>query len=217
MNELIVTDSWLPTTPQELIPFVAVGTAAVNAARKALKTNKLTKEQFDSILAKGQEQGKLVFDVKAVIGAFINNTPSANGKRTDLLPLKQEVGKTAVFTEMGLTQKQASNYQLIAKNPNAVLKAMEIAKENNDIATESLVLQIIKQENRKDKKDLPKNQNKPRTWNFVYQSRLSFANENKNVVEVFEIANNFEDDDSKVEFFHDCIKACKRAIEEMGY
>ena len=80
------------------------------------------------------------------MGKLISDTPSKAGQRTDLVPLRNEVGKTATFKELNLTHKQAANYQLIANNPEAVKNAFEIAKENNDIPTESLIIQIIKEE-----------------------------------------------------------------------
>lgn len=146
MNSLQAVGSCLPTTPKELVPFIAVGNAAVNAARNVLKSGKLSKEQFESVLQKAQEQGILVIDAKVELGKAIRAAPDESGKRTDLLPSKQEVGKTAIFKDLNLTQRQASNYQLIAQNPEAVEKAKTIAKENNDIPTESLILQVIKQE-----------------------------------------------------------------------
>ena len=154
MNSLQTVNSNLPATPKELAPFIAVGTAAVNAARKILKSKTLTQEQFNSVLTKAQEQGEIVIDAKAELGKFIKDTPSKSGERTDLLPSKQEVGKTSTFTYLGLTQRQASNYQTIAKNPIAVEKAKAIAKENNDIPTESLVLQIVRQKEKEERETI---------------------------------------------------------------
>jgi N6-adenosine-specific RNA methylase IME4 len=151
MNSLQTVKSGLPATPQELVPFIAVGTAAVNAAKKVLKSNRLTKEQFESVLIKGQEQAGLVFDAKAEIGKLIANAP--NGKGNNQHCSSKEQSKTTIYTDLNLSRKQADNYQLIANNPEAVEKAKAIARENNDIPTESLVLQIARQDKISAKRD----------------------------------------------------------------
>jgi len=226
MNELQSINSGLPATPKELVPFIAVGTAAVNAARKVLRSCNLTAEKFRSVVVKGQEQAALVLDAKTELGKLIADTPkgTTNHKNNNLEFASKANSKISTFTDLGLTQKQASNYQLIAKNPDAVRKAMEMAKENDDIPTESLVLQVIKQEKNEAEKDLPQKQDKPRTWNYVYQSRASFANENESVINAFEELNKMKNDGERVdcmrnsiEFMADCIKAYKRAVIEMGY
>ena len=144
MNELTIKKTELPATPKELVPFIAVGNAAVDAARKVLKSKTLTKEQFNSVLIKAQEQGELVIDAKAELGMFIDRTPKAQGNNQHR-SLKEQSKKTT-YTDLNLSHKQAANYQTIAQNPKAVEKAKAIAKENNDIPTESLVLQVIKTE-----------------------------------------------------------------------
>jgi len=146
MSNLQKVNSRLPATPKELAPFIAVGNAAVNAARKVLKSKTLTKEQFESVLVKAQEQGELVIDAKAELGKVIVDAPKGSGRPSEIRSSKEQISKQATFTDLGITHKQAANYQTIAKHPEAVEKAKAIAKENNDIPTESLVLQVIKTE-----------------------------------------------------------------------
>jgi hypothetical protein len=111
-----------------------------------LKSGVLTPEQFQSVLVKAQEQGELVLDAKQELGRVIANTPSGTpGVKGELRSL-EEHNKKAVAVELGITHKQAANYQAIARHPEAVEKAKTIARENNDIPTESLVLQIVKAE-----------------------------------------------------------------------
>jgi hypothetical protein len=143
---ITVTKTGLPSTPKELAPFIAVGTAAVNAARQVLKSGKLSKEQFQSVLVKAQEQGELVIHAKAELGRVIVETPNDSAHKKSDVPLGNTASKKAAYTDLGITHKQAANYQTIAKNPEAVEKAKAIAKDNNDIPTESLVLQVIKTE-----------------------------------------------------------------------
>jgi len=149
MSNLQKVNSKLPATPKELAPFIAVGNAAVSAARKVLKSGKLSKEQFQSVLVKAQEQGELVIDAKAELGKVIVETPKGNNGGVNQycasVPQRNK-SKQATYTDLGITHKQAANYQTIAKHPEAVEKAKAIAKENNDIPTESLILQVIKQE-----------------------------------------------------------------------
>jgi hypothetical protein len=54
-------------------------------------------------------------------------------------------------------------------------------------------------------------------WNEIFQNRLSYAEEDQNVANLFESINEFDTDDERVEFMQNCIKAFNKAITEMGY
>ena len=104
--------------------------------RQVLKSKTLTKERFDSVLTKAQEQGELVIDAKAELGKLIVDTPKGNNAGSNQYRASVPSGnesKKSTYTNLGITHKQASNYQTIANHPEAVEKAKSIAKENNDI------------------------------------------------------------------------------------
>ena len=124
MTNLISKKEYLPSNPKELAPFVAVGSVAVNTARQLLKSGKLTKEQYDSVLRKGQEQGEVVLDAKEELGRLSAALPKAQGQRTELMAAAAtSESKKQSISDLGLTQRQASRYEQIAANPEAKEKA----------------------------------------------------------------------------------------------
>jgi hypothetical protein len=54
-------------------------------------------------------------------------------------------------------------------------------------------------------------------WKKIFQSRLLYADEDQNVANLFESMNEFDNDDERVEFMQNCIKAFNKAIAEMDY
>ena len=152
MNELETRREYLPDNPKELAPFVAVGTAFVNAARQTLKSGKLTREQYDSLLEKGQQQGEIILDAKAEIGRISKAAPKASGNRYTVESPRTGLSKAHVLDELDISKQQASRYESIATHPEAMEKAKAIAKKNGDIVTESLVLQIVKEQERETKR-----------------------------------------------------------------
>jgi hypothetical protein len=126
----------------------------------SLKFNRQGRIRIDVII-QAQEQGELVIEAKVELGKLIADTPARKGERTDLAPQKSKVSKSSVYNDLKLTRKQADNYQLIANNLHAVEKAKAIAKENNDILTESLVLQVIKAEQTEKKR--------AEAWGMLYK------------------------------------------------
>jgi hypothetical protein len=72
-------------------------------------------------------------DAKQELGRVIAETPKGTpGVKSELRSL-EEHNKKAAYTEMGVSHKQAANYQAIARHPEAVERAKAIARENNDI------------------------------------------------------------------------------------
>ena len=83
--------------------------------------------------------------MKALPKATPNNNPfHENDSGVDLVKPKNEVIKDA-----GFTPKQAERFQQLASNPELVERAKAEARENDDIVSRSLVLNMIKNEKRK--------------------------------------------------------------------
>jgi N6-adenosine-specific RNA methylase IME4 len=154
MNDIEIKRGYLPGTAKDLSVFVAVGNDVVNTARNLLKTKTISREQYDSILRRGQEQGEVLLDAKESLGRHTAGLPkSIGGRPTEKTSAAAApVSKKEALAGMDITKEQASRYERIAAHPAAKEKAKAIARENNDIVTESLVLQVIKEDER-DKKE----------------------------------------------------------------
>ena len=59
--------------------------------------------------------------------------------------------KTEVIKEAGFTPKQVERFQTLAKHPEIVAQAKAEARENEDIVSRSLVLNMVKEHKRAEK------------------------------------------------------------------
>ena len=229
MGNLQTVNSSVPANIQDIANEVLIGRDRLDAIRAALRaTKKVNKPTYDAMKAEGREYGERILDYELKLSEYFNSLSKGSGgnRGNQHTGGKIDTGvdfakhsKMQIIKDMGFEQKDAERIQLLT--PEAVEQAKAEARENNDIPTRSLALHIAKQ-NVKDYK--PQKQDKPRTWNYVYQSRASFANENEKVINAFEDLNKMKNDGDRVDcmrnsidYMTDCIKAYKRAIIEMGY
>ena len=154
-NDIMILKSEVPTTAQELVPYILDKTNLVNAIKVLIKSGKLTQDKLNNYLAKGQEQAGLVLDAKAALGNIIASTPKGIPGVKPGLRSSTEHNKKTVFTGLGLSRKQSDNYQLMAQNQKAVEKAKTTAQEKREFPSETSVMKIIKQENDKTKLFFP--------------------------------------------------------------
>lgn len=154
MTDLIVRENNLPTTPEDLSAFVLFNDEKVKAVRAALSAMhklKAPREVLDLKLREAQELSEQVTLAKMELGKQLNEVPKAgNGganqyqAQSTTVSTKQKP-KSETIAELGLTQKQAEHYQLMAKNSDAVHAAMAKARENDDVVSQSQILNEIKQ------------------------------------------------------------------------
>ena len=151
------------------------------------------------------------------MGEITSTMKTQKGTRTDLPEKNMEVTKTGALKSVNIDLDTANEAERIARIPENIFEErIALAKETAGKITKSLFKGVI---NELEKSELPKpqRQDNPRTWNYIFESRMSFADQDEYIAELFILANDMPDDDSRVEFFQGCIKACKRAIAEMGY
>ena len=75
-------------------------------------------------------------------------------------PVEQPKTKAEVIQEAGLTQKQVERFQTMAAHPEIVAKAKAEARENDDIVSRSLVLNMVKEQKRAEKEAAREEQRK---------------------------------------------------------
>lgn len=153
MNELTVANNNLPSNIEDLSKFVLVGReqlVAVRAAIRAIDKVGVAQEVRKQKLKEGQEIGEAVLDAEVRIGELMREVPKAQGKRTDIKPTDTAVGKYEVIEKAGFTPKQVERFETLAAHPEIVAQAKAEAKENDDIVTRSLVLNMVKQKKKTD-------------------------------------------------------------------
>ena len=115
--------------------------------RAAKKCNKPT---LDAMKAEGAEYGGRILDYELTLSEYFNSLPKASGGDRRSANFKSdtavafEKGKIEVIGDLGFSRKEVERIQQLT--PEAVEQAKTAARENNDIPTRSLALQIAKQD-----------------------------------------------------------------------
>ena len=104
-------------------------------------------------LKEGQEIGEAVLDAEVRIGELMRDVPKAQGFASAAIHNsgdKNVKTKTEVIADMGFTPMQVSRFETLAAHPEIVAQAKAEAKENDDIVTRSLVLNMVKDKQREE-------------------------------------------------------------------
>ena len=155
-STIVVSKTNLPDTVGDLSKFVLIGReklVAVRAEIRAIDKVGLAEEVRRQKLEEAQAISEAVLDAEVKIGELMSGLPKRQGARTDIQPLDSGVGKlkSEVIKDSGFTEKQAERFQTLAANPDLVEKAKAEARENDDIVSRSLVLNLVKERKRADK------------------------------------------------------------------
>ena len=151
MSEIINVNHALPTTIDDLSRFVLIGReklVAVRAEIRAIDKVGVAQGVRAQKLKEAQEISEAVLDAEVKIGELMRDVPKTQGKRTDIQPTDSVVGKYDVIREAGFTPKQVERFETLAAHPEIVEQAKAEARENDDIVSRSLVLNMVKQQNK---------------------------------------------------------------------
>lgn len=153
MSELIVSrENRLPATIEDLSKFVLVGReklVAVRAEIRAIQKVGLAQEVREQKLREAQDISEAVLDAEVRIGELMAKVPTQSKynatKRqdTDVQSFDRKT-KTEIIKDAGFTPKQVQRFQTLAANPEIVAQAKAEARENDDIVSRSLVLNMVK-------------------------------------------------------------------------
>jgi len=147
MNELSNTTKTLPQTIEEKTAFVLFGSDALNAYRKKLKAIQskygISSEQYKQIQLEAQETAENLLLFSADIGKEMQKIEKASGNQFVLSDDNGKKHKSDTIHEMGFTDRQARDFQTLAKHPETVQKAIEDARKEDRIVTRQDVLNRI--------------------------------------------------------------------------
>lgn len=161
MQDLTVVQHNLPATVDDLAKFVLVGReklVAVRAEIRAIDKVGLAQEVRAQKLQEAQAISEAVLDAEVKIGELMAKVPKASGgdRRSD--SFKNDSGvhfetKTEVIEKAGFTPKQVERFQTLAAHPEIVEQAKAEARENDDIVSRSLVLNMVKAKEKQEKRE----------------------------------------------------------------
>ena len=148
MQDIIVSNSTLPSNIEDLSRFVLVGReklVAVRAEIRAIDKVGIAQGVREQKLKEAQDISEAVLDAEVRIGELMAKVPKASGARTDIEPLihGDKKLKAEVIKESGFTLMQVSQFQRMAENPAAVARAKAQARDAGDILSRSKVLQEV--------------------------------------------------------------------------
>ena len=152
MQDIIVSNSTLPSNIEDLSRFVLVGReklVAVRAEIRAIDKVGIAQEVRKQKLRDAQDISEAVLDAEVRIGELMAKVPKASGGDRRSVAFKNapvdnfEKHKDEIIKEAGFTPKQVSQFQRMAENPEAVARAKAQARDAGDILSRSKVLQEV--------------------------------------------------------------------------
>ncbi len=169
MNNLVVQQSKLPNTLEDLSNFVLVGREKLTAVRaeiRAINKLQLAEDVREQKKEEAQMLAEALLDAEVRIGDLLKQIPKASGgdrksrkfkndtnvdfERTiDTGVAKLETKKEAI-ERLGFNQKQAERFETLSSNKEIVEQVKAEARENEDIPTRSRVLQLVKEKSKEE-------------------------------------------------------------------
>lgn len=177
MNDLTITNAQLPTNFEDLSKFVLIGREKLTAVRaeiRAIDKVGLAEEVRKQKLEEAQAISEAVLDAEVKIGELMAQVPKASGRPTKIIDsgVENKKAKADVIKGAGFTQKQAERFQTLARNKDIVEQAKAEARENDDIVSRSLVLNMVKSKKKEQQLEQAKQsiieQNKPADAPMLY-------------------------------------------------
>jgi site-specific DNA-methyltransferase (adenine-specific) len=155
-NGVMRVESNLPSKIEDLAQFVLVGRdklAMVRAGIKALDKLDVAEGVRQQKKEEAQMLAEALLDAEVKIGEILARMPKASGARTDLQPrsttgTRLETKEQAV-EKLGFDRKQVHRFQTLAANKEIVEQIKQEARENDDLATRTAVLQVVKERDKK--------------------------------------------------------------------
>lgn len=150
MNEVIKSgQTMLPETLEDLTQFVLVGKAKVQAYMLKLQAvNRLSvaQEIRDQTLKEAQEVSNAVIAAECRIGELLQAIPKAQGFASTIRDndVQNAKTKTETIKEMGYGEREAKDYQQMAKHPEVVQAVIDKALQDGEIVTKASVMREIK-------------------------------------------------------------------------
>lgn len=175
MNDITLSNKQLPADIGDLAKFVLVGReklVAVRAEIRAIDKVGLAEEVRRQKLEEAQAISEAVLDAEVRLGELMAMIPKNQvGRPKEIIdsgvdnfqPTKSEIIKQA-----GFTQKQAERFQTLAAHPEIVEQAKAEARENDDVVSRSLALNMIKAKHKEEReRTIQERIEKPHVGSYV--------------------------------------------------
>lgn len=159
-NGVMRVESNLPSKIEDLAQFVLVGRdklAMVRAGIKALDKLDVAEGVRQQKKEEAQMLAEALLDAEVKIGEILARMPKASGgdRKSNVFKSDNAVvfdshkptieTKQEAIAKLGFDKKQAERFQTLAANKEIVEQIKQEARENDDLATRTAVLQVVKE------------------------------------------------------------------------
>jgi len=156
MNELVVQNSNLPDTIEDLSRFVLIGNEKLNSVRaeiRAIDRLKLAQEVRTQKMEEASMLSEALLDAEVRLGELFkaipkstNNNPNGvnqhkRGQIDSAVDLTSK-SKKEVIEDLGFSQKQAERLETLAENRDLVEIVKAEARENDELPTKTRILDL---------------------------------------------------------------------------
>lgn len=145
MNDLSAyQQGQLPDNLEDLAKYTIVGRErlkAVKAAITAIDRVGLAKDVHEQKLREAQELAEVVIDAETRLGELIGEIPKASGQYAE--SENRPMSKNTFMSGLGISKDQASQFQRMARNKEAVETAKALARERGDVVSRQSAMRII--------------------------------------------------------------------------
>lgn len=150
MNALIIQNTNLPATMEDLSRFVLVGREKYNSVRaeiRAIDKLKLAEEVRNQKREEAQMLSEVILDAEVRLGELFKDIPPKQGKRTDIE--HSNIGVTMLekpkeerLNDLGFSKMQANRLETLADHKDLVEVVKAEARENGEFPTRARVFEL---------------------------------------------------------------------------
>lgn len=208
----------LPDNLVDLTQFLLINKSKLNAYRLKLKTiNKFSdaKAIHEQTLKEAQELSAAVITAEQRIGEILDATPTAQGRRTDIIEttsstrVEEVKTKSEIIAEMGYSKDEASDYQRMAKNPEIVDRVVKDKLAAGELVTKSDVMKQIKSH---DKELRQKDTELKKKDSQIEQLKSKISDLEKTLSNIADCDNN-PGESAEVKYLRNELATCQQEIE----
>ena len=151
MNDSVaLLDGALPVKFEDVASFAIIAQEKLKSVRaeiSAIQRLGLAHEVLEQKIQEAQQLAEVKTRAEVRLGELTAAMPKSQGTRTDLTsPTREEKleTKAEALSKANISSQKASQYELMASNPEIVEQAIAEARANDDIVSRSLVLNMIR-------------------------------------------------------------------------
>ena len=155
-NQMILTTNNLPERFEDVAAFAVIAQEKLKSVRaeiSAIKRLGLAQEVLKQKTTEAQELAEVKLRAEMKLGELTRAMPKNQGVRKDLTsaPGVQKLEtKADALERVNIPHQRASQYEVMAAHPEIVEQAIAEARENDDIVSRSLVLNMVKAQKKAD-------------------------------------------------------------------